>query len=86
MEMIHDKPSLIGVVIFCQNLEKYKILAVNYKKIIKVVNSGFKEVLDKIEGFFKYFSGFRVLESIVCNFVGFRLLEGFSIIFQVSDY
>ena len=67
MEMIHDKPSLIGVVIFCQNLEKYKILAVNYKKIIKVVNSGFKEVLDKIEGFFKYFLGKHIFCSIDYN-------------------
>ena len=45
LKSIHDNTSVIGFIIFCMHPEKHEKWAANYKKIIKIVKSGFEEVL-----------------------------------------
>lgn len=65
--MIHNKPSLIGIVIFCQNIEYHTYLLAIYKKIIKIVNSSFEDVLDNLKSYFQNYLRAYFFSSIDSN-------------------
>jgi len=46
---IHEEPAIIGIVIFCRHPEYHKAWASKFKKVLKIVNKSFQEVLENIK-------------------------------------
>ena len=49
LPLIHEEPAIIGIVIFCRNPDYHKELASKFKKVIKIVNKSFTEVIENIK-------------------------------------